>query len=120
MKQIVVTKEVRDFLQRTFSVNRTTIWRALNFRGESELYPKIRKLALDKGGKLVGGNELETTFPVGKMVQTYGSRLRIEYLFDDGMTIVYLDGEKKEQHADLRIPEYEKLQQRLIRLVDTQ
>lgn len=119
MKQIIVTKEVREFLMEVFGVNRTTVWSALTFKRESKLHEKIRKVALEKGGQLVGGHELETTFPVGKMVQTYGGRLRIEHLIDLDQTLVYLDGELKEEYKELSIPEYEKLQQRLMTLVDT-
>ena len=44
-----------------FEVNRTTVWRALNYRGESALYPKIRAAAIEMGGQLVGVPELQTT-----------------------------------------------------------
>ncbi|MBR8784254.1 hypothetical protein IX308_000423 [Porphyromonas levii] len=120
MKQIIVANEIRERLMQLFKVNRTTIWRALNYRGESALYPKIRTAAIEMGGEVVGGEKLDTTFDIGVMVQTYGGRLRIVSDMRDGQIVVYIDGIVQECVSGLSIAEYVRLQQRYIRKVDVQ
>lgn len=120
MKQIIVTNEIRERLMQLFEVNRTTIWRALNYRGESALYPKIRTAAIEMGGEVVGSDKLETSYPVGRMVQTYGGRLRIETDLGNALTIVYVDGEEQERQKGLSVDRYTRLQERYIRKVDVQ
>lgn len=120
MKQIIVTNEIRERLMQLFEVNRTTIWRALNYRGESALYPKIRTAAIEMGGEVVGSDKLETRFDIGVMTQTYGGRLRILTDLSDGQTVVYIDGVMQECINDLSIADYTRLQEKYIRKVDVQ
>ena len=103
-----------------FEVNRTTVWRALNYRGESALYPKVRSAAIEMGGQMVGVPELKTTFFETAMVQTYGGRLNITTNFATGYTYVNIDGVLVDEQRDLRIDEYTRLQQRYIRKVNVQ
>lgn len=49
-EKILVTQEVRKWLEETFGVRREMVSAALNYRSNTELAQKIRTLALKKGG----------------------------------------------------------------------
>ena len=49
-KQVTVTKENREFLEKAFKVSSVMIWKALTFESDTDLARKIRKLAIERGG----------------------------------------------------------------------
>ena len=120
MKRIVVSKDTVRLLAQVFEVTNMTVYRALNYSVNNERATRIRKLALDKGGYVLGGEELETIFPTtGIMVQTYGDRLRIVMDMEADTVIVFLNGEEVSRHkGGMTVPEYMRLQQLYIRKVD--
>lgn len=49
-KYISVPNETKRYLRTIFHCSKEMVWMALNFKSDSDLAKKIRKLALDKGG----------------------------------------------------------------------
>lgn len=49
-KYISVPNETKRDLRTIFKCTKEMVWIALNFKSESELAQKIRKIAIDKGG----------------------------------------------------------------------
>lgn len=49
-KYISVPNETKRELRTIFHCSKEMVWMALNFKSDSDLAKKIRKLALDKGG----------------------------------------------------------------------
>lgn len=113
-RQILTDKETKHFLMRTFKCTQQAVWQALTFKRDSEQARKIRTLALKRGGKLVDGYvpECETTHnEVDRTLeQTFGPRVKMVYDRETGETKVYVDGECKESHAGLDVPEFMQLQ----------
>lgn len=52
-KFIDVTEEDRVFLMKVFKVSRVSLWRALNNESQSDMSRRIRKAAIERGGKLM-------------------------------------------------------------------
>lgn len=99
---------------RTFKCTQQAVWQALTFKRDSEQARRIRVLALTRGGKLVDGYvpECETTHnEVDRTIeQTFGPRVKMVYDRETGETRVYVDGECRESHAGLDVPEFMQLQ----------
>ena len=51
--------ETKAFIRKSFGCTRQAVWQALNFKRDSDLARKIRRLALMRGGKLLEGCEPE-------------------------------------------------------------
>jgi len=49
-KYISVPNETKRELRKIFNCTKETVWMALNYKSDSDLAQKIRKLAKDKGG----------------------------------------------------------------------
>lgn len=49
-KYISVPNETKRDLRTIFKCTKEMVWMALNFKSESDLAKRIRKLAIDKGG----------------------------------------------------------------------
>lgn len=112
MKQIIITKPMRDLLIKTFAVNRVTVWAAMNYKRDTESHRRMRKFAIENGGKVVGGEELITEFKEGKMIQTYGTvRIEVE-LGDHGRVFLYENEKEIGRWSDMSLDAYVKLQQR--------
>lgn len=113
-KQIVIDNDCRQFLMKTFDCTRMTVWRALNYKLESDLARRIRKLALLKGGELVGAyvpecdcthEEVEQT-----MTQRFGDRVKLVLHKPTNGVTVYVDGKVERETAVKDIPEFMELQ----------
>lgn len=113
-KQILTDKETKHFLMKAFGCTQQFVWQALTFRRDSKTAQRIRVLALKRGGKLVDGYvpECETRYDhhAGIMTQAFGPRVKIEYDRETGETKVYVDGECKESHTGLDVPDFMQLQ----------
>lgn len=96
------------------------VYKALSYNSHTDIARRVRAMAIEMGGEVVGGEKLDTTFDIGVMVQTYGGRLRIVSDMRDGQIVVYIDGIVQECVSGLSIAEYVRLQQRYIRKVDVQ
>ena len=78
--KIEVEKAVRELIMKTFGVSNQTVTNALNYSGgtrsESDLAKRIRKMAMNNGGRrMVYWPECETIHDEGKgvMVQTFSN-----------------------------------------------
>lgn len=113
-KQILTDRETKHFLMKAFGCTQQAVWLALTFKRDSEMARRIRTLALKRGGKLTEGYvpDCETTFDhhAGVMTQAFGPRVKIEYDRGTDETKVFVDGECKERHAGLDVPEFMQLQ----------
>lgn len=49
-KYISVPNETKRSLRKTFDCTKEMVWQALNYKSDSDLAKRIRKLALEKGG----------------------------------------------------------------------
>lgn len=119
-KRIILLTETQQEIARGFGVTDRMVRKALSYASNTEVARRIRKIAIEKGGEVVGAEKLETIYPVDRIVQTYGGRLRIETDTTNGLTTVYIDGEEVERASHLKISEYICLQQRYIRKIDVQ
>lgn len=95
-KQIVIDEDCRGFLIKAFKCSRMAVWRAMNFVNDSDMSRRMRRLALQRGGELVGAEleEDDTTHEeVEKtMTQHFGKRVKLVYHKPTGDITVYVDG----------------------------
>lgn len=113
-EKILVTREVRRWLEETFGVRREMVSAALNYRSNTELAQKIRTLALKKGGKHFPDKEMATIHNAhGQMIQTWGSRIRLVADKETGDVTVYVDGEEREHHEKMKVAQLMSLQARM-------
>lgn len=112
-KQILVDQDTVEFLCKTFGCTRMAVWYALNYERNSEKAIKIRYLALQRGGKLIGTKmEPETSFDSdGVMTQTFGTRIKLTSY--NGLVTVWIDGKVAEERFCTEIPEFVALQDRV-------
>lgn len=113
-KHIVVDNEIRQFLIKTFGCTRMSVWRALSYDSNTDTARRIRKLALQKGGKLVGEyipdcdtthEEVEET-----MTQHYSNRVKLVLYKPTNEVTVYVDGKVDRKETTESIPEFMNLQ----------
>ena len=113
-KQILTDRETKHFLMKAFGCTQQAVWLALTFKRDSEMARRIRTLALKRGGKLTEGYvpECETTHDEAgkKMEQAFGPRVKMVYDRVTDETKVFVDGECKESHTGLGVPEFMQLQ----------
>lgn len=105
-KQILTDLETKDFLIRTFKCSRMAVWRALNFRRDTDQARRIRMLALQRGGRLTEGYipDCETTHETAErtMTQHFSRRVKIVADRKTGEVTVYVDGKRHgESYRDL-------------------
>ena len=94
-KQIVIDEDCRGFLIKAFKCSRMAVWRAMNFVNDSDMSRRMRRLALQRGGELVGAKlEDETTHEEVEhtMTQRFGERVKLVYHKPTGDITVYVDG----------------------------
>lgn len=120
MKKIYVTQELREELKRLFGVVDRTIGRALNYETDSVLAKKIRSIAIQRGGKVAGGDVMETSFDSsGNMVQTWGEVARLVANKSTGHIKVYIDGNLDREYPQMTIRELMLEQHRIGVLVNS-
>lgn len=119
-KQILTDKETKHFLMEAFGCTQQAVWQALTFQRNSEKAQRIRKLALERGGKLVGVNvpECETTHEEAEktMTMTFGQRVKIVADRKDGTISVLVDGKLKDSYRDMTVPDFMRLQHEVERM----
>lgn len=114
-KQIVIDNKCRDFLMKVFKCSRMRVWRAMNFVTTGEEARKMRHLALQHGGELVGAEfeEGDTTHEeVEKtMTQYFGKRVKLVYHKPTGDITVYVDGTVERTACGVKaVPEFVEFQ----------
>lgn len=113
-KQIYVSKKGKAHLCEVFNCTTVMVWKALNFKSDSELARKIRFTALTQFGGVPSWKpeEVETTHEeVEKtMTQRYGERVKLVYNRNDGSTHVLIDGKETRVEHNLDVPSFMALQ----------
>ena len=113
-KKIYVSEKNKAHLRKVFGCSTMMVWKALNFKSDSELAKKIRYTALTQlnGTPNWKQADVETTHEeVEKtMTQRYGERIKLVYDRNDGSTSILVDGKVTRKEQDLSIPAFMKLQ----------
>lgn len=114
-KQIFTDTETKEFLAKAFRCSKMTVWRALNYERDTDQARRIRALALQRGGQIVGGYipDCETSYDNAEktMTQHFGKRVMIIADRKSGEVSVMIDGKRKgEVYKGLSIAEFMQLQ----------
>lgn len=119
-KQIITDGEGKEFIMKAFRCSRMQVWKALHYRSESDMARRIRNLALQRGGVLVGDStpECETTFEECEqtMTQSWGTRVKLVYNRNNNEAEIYVDGSIQRAERPGSISEFIGLQQEVERL----
>ena len=128
-RQIAVTKENREFLARAFKVTSVMVWKALNYKSDTDLAKKIRKIAVERGGQefyVVPVEMYEQTFGkdhgVDEVVETFHDNdgymrqylpngAMIELSVKDGSGDVFFIGEKKQHYENVLVSDIAGIQE---------
>lgn len=121
-----MTKENREFLSRAFHITSVMVWKALNFKSDTTLAKKVRKLAIERGGcefvMVPVGIELMDCIETfhdsdGYMRQYMPNGAMVEFSKIDGTGDIFFKGEVRQHYQDVRISEIESIQQYAMKLV---
>lgn len=113
-KKIYVSEKNKALLRKVFGCSTMMVWKALNFKSDSELARKIRYTALTQlnGTPNWKQADVETTHEEAEqtMTQIFGERVKLVYDRNDGSTSILVDGKVTRKEQDLSIPAFMKLQ----------
>ena len=113
-KKIYVSEKNKAHLRKVFGCSTMMVWKALNFKSDSELARKIRYTALTQlngtpnwkqADMETAHEEIEQT-----MTQTFGERVKLVFDRKDGSTRVFVDGVETRKELNLNIPAFMGLQ----------
>lgn len=109
-KQIYVSKKGKTHLCEVFNCTTVMVWKALNFKSDSDLARKIRFTALQQLGGVANWKpeEVETTHEEAARTMTlhFGKRVQLVYDLKDGSSHVFVDGLERRCEQGLGIPEF--------------
>jgi hypothetical protein len=113
-KKIYVSEKNKAHLREVFGCSTMMVWKALNFRSDSDLARKIRYTALTQlnGTPNWKQADVETTHEEIEqtMTQTFGERVKLVFDRKDGSTRVFVDGVETRKEQNLNIPAFMGLQ----------
>lgn len=113
-KQIYVSKKGKAHLCEVFNCTTVMVWKALNFKSDSELARKIRFTALTQlnGTPNWKQADVETTHEEAEqtMTQTFGERVKLVVDRKDGSVSVFVDDVETRRELDMNIPAFMELQ----------
>lgn len=113
-KKIFVDEKAKGHLRKVFKCTNVMVWKALNFKSDSELARKIRFTALTQlnGTPNWKQAEVETTHEEVEqtMTQTFGERVKLVVDRKDGSVSVFVDGVETRREQDMNIPAFVELQ----------
>jgi hypothetical protein len=113
-KKIYVSEKNKAHLREVFGCSTMMVWKALNFKSDSELARKIRYTALMQlnGTPNWKQADMETTHEEIEqtMTQTFGERVKLVFDRKDGSTRVFVDGVETRKEQNLNIPAFMGLQ----------
>lgn len=113
-KKIFVSEKAKAHLRKVFKCTNPMVWKALNFKSDSDLARKIRYVALTELGGVPSWKpeDVETTHEEveGTMTQTFGKRVRLVASKVDDSVTVYVDGKEARKAVCASIPEFMSLQ----------
>ena len=105
-KKIYVSKRDAAHLRKVFDCSKVMVWKALNFKSDSDLAQKIRYTALMQLNGIPNWKQerMETTHEEAERTttQTFGERVKLVFDRKDGTTSVFVDGveTRKEQNLN--------------------
>lgn len=104
-KQVTVTRENREFLEKAFNVSSVMIWKALSFESDSDLARRIRKLAIERGGvTLLSLPEIETFHDYNNFMRQYlPNGVLLEFNKNDGTGSVFLRGKEVRRYENVMV-----------------
>ena len=113
-KKIFVDEKAKGHLRKVFKCTNVMVWKALNFKSDSELARKIRFTALTQlnGTPNWKQADVETTHEEAEqtMTQTFGKRVKLVVDRKDGSVSVFVDGVETRREQDMNIPAFVELQ----------
>ena len=122
-KQILADKETKAFLRKSFGCSIQYVWQSLNFVKNGETARRIRKLALERGGRLAGGGVPECLTSheegAGTMTQVFSPRVRLVVDKRTGEVGVFVDGSLRDRREGMDIAGFMQLQQEVAELAST-
>lgn len=118
-KQIFIDRTEKTRICKEFNVSNVTLWNALTFQTDSAKAKMLRKVALERGGKMGGEGtqpytpKCETTFQTSDntMTQVFSERVKLVANAGTGEIEVFVDNKSKSKHVHLSIPQFMNLQQ---------
>ena len=113
-KKIFVDEKAKGHLRKVFKCTNVMVWKALNFKSDSELARKIRFTALTQlnGTPNWKQADVETTHEETEqtMTQTYSERVKLVVDRKDSSVSVFVDGVVTRREQDMNIPAFMELQ----------
>lgn len=116
-KKIFVEDAEKRHLCKVFKCSRMLVWKALNFKSDSELSRKIRYVALTQLGGTASKNieacvDVETSHEEveNTMTQTFGPRVKLVFYKDTDQVIIFVDGKVDRREECKTIDEFMRLQ----------
>lgn len=115
-RQLLIPKQVRAELVKSFGVNDMTLWNALNYRSNSGIAKMLRVAAFERGGRVWDGSimyykgdidcEPEHDTVEKRMTYNFSERVKLVADFKGKMVGVYVDGLLKMKYSCLSILEF--------------
>lgn len=122
-KQILTDRAEKKYLQELFKCTNVMVWKALTFDSDSDLAKRIRKAAIERGGKLVGVYvpDCETFHKTadGTSIQVFSPRVKLIAYNKKGIVEVLVDNEVRIKRQVSGIPEFMELQQEVQRMASS-
>lgn len=113
-KKIYVSKRDAAHLRKVFGCSKVMVWKALNFKSDSDLAQKIRYTALMQLNGIPNWKQegMETTHEEAERTttQTFGERVKLVFDRKDSSTHVLIDGKETRVEHDLDVPGFMVLQ----------
>jgi len=113
-KKIFVDEKAKGHLRKVFKCTNVMVWKALNFKSDSELARKIRFTALTQlnGTPNWKQADVETTHKETEqtMTQTYSERVKIVVDRKDSSVSVFVDNVVTRKEKELSISAFMELQ----------
>ena len=113
-KKIFVDEKAKGHLRKVFKCTNVMVWKALNFKSDSELARKIRFTALTQlnGTPNWKQADVETIHKETEqtMTQTYSERVKLVVDRKDSSVSVFVDGVETRREQDMNIPAFVELQ----------
>ena len=113
-KKIFVDEKAKGHLRKVFKCTNVMVWKALNFKSDSELARKIRFTALTQlnGTPNWKQADVETTHKETEqtMTQTYSERVKLVVDRKDSSVSVFVDNVVTRKEKELSIPAFMELQ----------
>ena len=110
-RQILLPTSVRMEMVKTFKITRSTLDRALKYKGNSARDNMLRNAAFQRGGVIYLGitapkgylPDVDTTFENGCMRQRFGRRIEVVVHLGSNRTTIHIDGQRVASFDDLTV-----------------